>query len=116
MQRSEKKISFAGPSITQKELDYVADAVKNGWYETFHMHVQKLRAAVTGYLGVKYAHPTHCCTLALHLSAAALGLKEGVADGRRSSAVTPAVQQRWKRYPSAVHPCRIDPCLSPNAE
>ena len=77
MQRSEKKISFAGPSITQKELDYVADAVKNGWYETFHMHVQKLRTAVTGYLGVKYAHPTHCCTLALHLSAAALGLKEG---------------------------------------
>ena len=58
MKRSEKKISFAGPSITQKELDYVADAVKNGWYETFHMHVQKLRAAVTGYLGVKYAHPT----------------------------------------------------------
>lgn len=77
MKRSEKKIAFAGPSMTQKELDYVTDAVKNGWYETFHMHVQKLRTAVSSYLGVKYVHPTHCCTLALHLSAAALDLKEG---------------------------------------
>ncbi len=77
MKRSEKKISFAGPSITQKEMDYTADAVKNGWYDNFHMHVEKLKTAVSDYLGVKYAHPTHCCTLALHLSAAALGLKEG---------------------------------------
>ena len=77
MKRSGKKISFAGPSITQKEMDYVADAVKNGWYETFHMHVQKLIAAVSDYLGVRYVHPTHCCTLALHLSAASLSLKEG---------------------------------------
>jgi len=75
--RSGKKLAFAGPSMTQKEVDYVTDAVKNGWYETFHMHVQKLKAAVSGYLGMKYVHPTHCCTLALHLSAEALGLKEG---------------------------------------
>lgn len=26
-----KKILFAKPSITQKEIDYVNDAVKNGW-------------------------------------------------------------------------------------
>ena len=77
MKRSEKKIAFAGPSMTQKELDYVTDAVKNGWYETFHMHVQKLKTAVSSYLGMKYVHPTHCCTLALHLSTKALGLKEG---------------------------------------
>jgi perosamine synthetase len=77
MKRSDKKIAFAGPSMTQKEIDYVTDAVKNGWYETYHMHVQKLRTAVSNYLGVKYVHPTHCCTLALHLSAAALELKKG---------------------------------------
>lgn len=28
-----KKIALAGPDITQKEIDYVIDAVKNGWYE-----------------------------------------------------------------------------------
>jgi len=72
-----KKISFAGPWITQKEIDYVLDAVKNGWYETFFMHTKKLEQAVADYLGMKYALATHCCTLALHLSSASLGLKEG---------------------------------------
>jgi perosamine synthetase len=72
-----KKISFAGPWITQKEINYVIDAVKNGWYETYDMHTKKLEKAVTNYLGVKYGIATHCCTLALHLAAATLGLKEG---------------------------------------
>ena len=72
-----KKISFAGPWITQKEIDYVVDAVKNGWYETFDMHAKKLERTVAEYIGMKYAIATHCCTLALHLSCASLGLKKG---------------------------------------
>jgi perosamine synthetase len=72
-----KKISFAGPWITQKEIDYVVEAVKHGWYETFFMHTRKLEKSVADYLGMEYALATHCCTLALHLSAASLGLKEG---------------------------------------
>lgn len=72
-----KKISFAGPWITQKEIDYVVDATKNGWYETYDMHTKRLEKAVTSYLGVKYGIATHCCTLALHLAAAALGIKDG---------------------------------------
>jgi perosamine synthetase len=72
-----KKISFAGPWITQKEIDYVIDAVKNGWYETFSKDVKKLEQTVADYLGMKYALGTHCCTLSLHLSAASLGLGPG---------------------------------------
>jgi perosamine synthetase len=72
-----KKISFAGPWITQKEIDYVIDATKNGWYETYDMHIKKLEKTVADYLGVKYALATHCCTLALHLATATLGLKAG---------------------------------------
>jgi len=72
-----KKISFAGPWITQKEIDYVVDAVKNGWYETFDMHTKKLEQEICDYLGVKYAIATHCCTHALHLAATSLGLKAG---------------------------------------
>ncbi len=72
-----KKISFAGPSITQKEIDYVIDGVKNGFYETFDQHIRKLEKAVATYLGRKYALATHTGTLALHLSNAALGLKKG---------------------------------------
>ncbi len=72
-----KKISFAGPSITQKEIDYVIDGVKNGFYETFDQHTKQLEKAVCDYIGVKYAIATHCCTLALHLACATLGFKQG---------------------------------------
>ena len=72
-----KKISFAGPSITQKEIDYVIDGVKNGFYETFDQHVKKLEQTIANYLGRKYAIATHTGTLALHLSNMSLGLKKG---------------------------------------
>ena len=69
-----KKISFAGPSITQKEIDYVIDATCNGFYETYDQHTKKLEKAVADYLGVKYTIATHCCTQALHLAALSLEL------------------------------------------
>jgi perosamine synthetase len=72
-----KKISFAGPSITQKEVDYVMDGLKNGFYETFNQHIHKLQDAVAAYLGRKYALATHTGTLALHISNESLRLKEG---------------------------------------
>ena len=46
-----KKIALAGPDITQKEIDYVTDAVKNGWYETYDMHIKKLEKTFTDYVG-----------------------------------------------------------------
>lgn len=69
-----KKISFAGPSITEKEVDYVLDAVNNGWYENYDGYIKRLEEAFAKYIGVKYAIATHCCTHALHLAAAAIGL------------------------------------------
>ena len=72
-----KKIAFAGPWITQKEIDYVVDATKNGFYETFDKDIIALENTVCEYLEMKHAIPTHCCTLALHLACASLGLKAG---------------------------------------
>jgi perosamine synthetase len=72
-----KKISFAGPWITQKEIDYVVDGVSNGFYDTYDKHVQELEATVCRYLGIEHGIATHCCTLALHLACEVLGLKEG---------------------------------------
>ncbi len=72
-----KKISFAGPSITDKEITYVMDAVKTGWYENYEGYIKKLEKSFADYLGVKYAVATFCCTHALHLAAASLGLKPG---------------------------------------
>lgn len=72
-----KRISFAGPWITEKEIDCVTDAVRNGWYENYDGHTQRLEKVFADYIGVKYAIATHCCTQALHLAAASLGLKKG---------------------------------------
>lgn len=69
-----KKISFAGPSISDKETLYVLDAVRNGWYENYDQYTKRLGRTFADYIGVKYAVATHCCTLALHLAAQALGL------------------------------------------
>lgn len=77
LKRSQKKISFAGPWITKKEFDYVNDALKNGWYETYDMHIKKLEKKIAEYLPAKYTIATHCCTLALHLATTSLDLKKG---------------------------------------
>lgn len=72
-----KKISFAGPWITEREVDYVVDGTVNGFYETFFINIKKLEKTMADYLGVKYALGTHCCTLALHLACLACDLKPG---------------------------------------
>lgn len=74
---SEKKIAFAGPWITQKEVDYVIDATQNGFYENYDGYAKKLEKTVAEFVGVKHAIATHCCTVALHLACAALELKAG---------------------------------------
>lgn len=74
---SRKKISFAGPWITKKELAYVKDGVVHGFYQTYDKHAKKLEKTVCDYLGVKYGIATHCCTLALHLACATLDFKPG---------------------------------------
>lgn len=74
MEQQHKKIPLAGPFITQKEIDYVHDAVVNGWYETYDMHIRKLERAFAEYVGARYAIATYCGTHALHLAALALQL------------------------------------------
>ena len=77
MEPSKKKLAFAGPWVTQQEVDHVAQAVKDGWYEQYDKYMNEFMETVKKYLGVKYAIGTHCCTQALHLACASLGLKEG---------------------------------------
>jgi len=72
-----KKIAFAGPWITQKEVDAVVDAVKNGWYETYDMHIKMLEKRICDYTGAKYCIATFCCTHALHVACAVIDLKAG---------------------------------------
>ena len=71
------KIPVSGPWITQKEIDYVADAVNNAWYESANIYHDRFEKAFADYLGVKYAMALPSCTSALHLSLLALGVGPG---------------------------------------
>jgi perosamine synthetase len=72
-----RKIPVAGPWITEKEIQYVIDAVTNAWYGNANMYHERFEKALAEYIGVKHAIALPSCTSALHLSLLALGIKEG---------------------------------------
>jgi perosamine synthetase len=69
-----KKILFAKPSITQKEIDYVNDAVTNGWADKCYGYLNRFTEKVKEYFDVPYAWPTSSCHGALHITLMALGI------------------------------------------
>jgi perosamine synthetase len=71
------RIPVAGPWITQKEIDYVTDAVTHAWYGNANMYHERFEEAFRTYLGVKYAMALPSCTSAIHLSLLALGIGPG---------------------------------------
>ena len=72
-----RRIPVAGPSITRREIDYVADAAARCWYENAGEYNQRFEQAFAEYVGVSYAISLPSCTSALHLSLAAAGVGPG---------------------------------------
>ena len=70
-------IPVAGPSITDREIDYVRDAAENAWFENaglFHERFERAFAAATGR---RQAMALPSCTSGLHLALAALDIGPG---------------------------------------
>jgi len=72
-----ERIRVAGPWITQKEIDYVTDAVTNAWYGNANIYHERFEKAFADYLGVRFAIALPSCTSAIHLSLLALGIGPG---------------------------------------
>src|SRR5882762_3844983 len=72
-----ERIPVAGPSITQKEIDYVTDAVTNAWYGNANLYHDRFEKSFADYLGVRYAVALPSCTSAIHLSLLALDIGPG---------------------------------------
>src|SRR5207248_5151795 len=72
-----QRIPVSGPWITQKEIDYVADAAANAWYADANVYHARFERAFADYLGVRFAMALPSCTSALHLSLLALGVGAG---------------------------------------
>ena len=72
-----ERIPIAGPSISQREIDYATDAATNGWYVDADEYPRRFEEAFADYLGVKHAVSLPSCTSGLHLALAALGIGPG---------------------------------------
>lgn len=77
MKKPKKLIPVTSPSITQKEIRYVARAARDGWNENYRKYINLFEEKFAKYIGRKYALATSSCTAALHLSYLSLGLKKG---------------------------------------
>ena len=71
------KIPYAKPSITQLEIDFVNDAIANGWGEQRNCYIDRFEREFSEHLGVKFAIATSSCTGALHMGLSALGIGLG---------------------------------------
>src|SRR5260370_36580902 len=90
-----KRIPIAGPSITQKEIDYVSDAVTSAWYGNANKFHERFERAFAGHCGRKHALSLPSCTSGLHLALLALGIGRGdeviVPDATWIASVAPVV-------------------------
>jgi len=71
------RIYYTKPSITDLEVEYAADAARNGWGERCYEYIGRFEEAFKAHLGVKYAIATSSCTGAIHMGLAALGVGPG---------------------------------------
>ena len=78
-----KKILFAKPSITNKEVNYVNDAVKNGWGKNCYDYIYRFTDELKRYFNSPYVWPTSSCHGALHIILMALGI------GRNDEVIVP---------------------------
>ena len=72
-----KKITSAGPSITQAEIDLVTEAIQEGWGDKMTWYIDQFVSEFSEYVGVKYCLPTAHCTDAIHLAMLALDIGPG---------------------------------------
>lgn len=72
-----RRILTAKPSITQLEIDYVTDAVTNGWGADCYGYLNRFTDAMKGYFGIDRVWPTSSCHGALHMVLMALGVGPG---------------------------------------
>jgi perosamine synthetase len=111
------RIPIAGPSITQKEIEYVTEAVKTAWYDDANKFHERFERAFAAHCGRKHALSLPSCTSGLHLALLALGVGAG------DEVIVPDVT--WIASVAPVHYVGATPvfadidaqtwCLSPEA-
>ncbi|MFN3854893.1 MAG: DegT/DnrJ/EryC1/StrS family aminotransferase [Phreatobacter sp.] len=111
------RVPVAGPSISAREVELVADAVRTAWYADHAKYNTRFERMVADLTGRRHAISLAHCTSAIHLALAGLGIGPGdeviVPECTWVATASPVVQ-------TGATPvfCDIDPvtwCLSPAA-
>lgn len=71
------RIPVNKPSITELEIAYVTDAIRNGWGDHCYDYINRFTEILKTTFGTKYAWPTSSCHGALHTVLMAVGLGPG---------------------------------------
>jgi perosamine synthetase len=74
---SPEPIPVAGPSITKREIELVAEAAEKAWYADHYAYNARFERMFADYIGVKHAVSLPHATAAIHLTLAALGIGAG---------------------------------------
>ena len=75
MERFEKKIWLASPTMHGEEMEYVLEAYKTNWMSTVGENINEVERIAAQKSDVKYAVGLSCCTVALHLAVKHAGEK-----------------------------------------
>jgi perosamine synthetase len=122
-----QRIYYTKPSITDLEVEYANDAVRNGWGERCYDYIVRFEEAFRKHLGVKYAIATSSCTGALHMGMAALGVGPGdeviLADTNWIASAAPIVHQGAKPvfvdilpHSWCLDPAKVEAAITPNTK
>ena len=74
---SHKNIPINKPSITELEVSYVTNAIREGWGAKCYDYIYQFENTFSQYLGTNFSLATSCCTGAIHLALMAMGVKAG---------------------------------------
>lgn len=77
MQIATEKIAITRPSISELEIEYVQDAIRNGWGSKCYDYIYRFEKEFAAYEETRFALATSSCTGAIHLALMALGVKKG---------------------------------------
>jgi perosamine synthetase len=76
MQIATEKIAITRPSISELEIEYVQDAIRNGWGSKCYDYIYRFEKEFAAYEGTRFGLATSSCTGAIHLALMALGVKK----------------------------------------
>ncbi|MGO9444868.1 MAG: DegT/DnrJ/EryC1/StrS family aminotransferase [Thiobacillaceae bacterium] len=103
------------PKLSQREIDYVTDAVKSGWVSSLGEYIGAFERGFADFCGTRYAVSVCNGTVGLHLALKVLGIGEGdeVIVPDLTFVATANAVRLAQGTPIMVDVCRDTYCIDP---